>query len=255
MNISDVINDIKITQGLNTIALPFNESVENVIRDILKVSVRTFSQFKPQLKQIVEQRKNLRCVSDYDRINSIYYIPESLTTTPVSYCDAYFVSTPPQNGNTQVNVNAFTVVTPFVGFGSYYPQDIMNATITGAAINKFTGVTSQTPTSKWLGYNKIQLFNFPDQSNILFIAKCEHELNCETIEESCRESFMRLATLDVQRTLYSQLKNMNNVGSAFKEIQLKIEDWSGAEAARNELVNQWTESFHLDEVAELVQFF
>jgi hypothetical protein len=48
---------------------------------------------------------------------------------------------------------------------------------------------------------------------------------------------------------------MNNVGSAFKEILIKIEDWSGAQAARDELVNSWTESFHLDEIDELVQFF
>ena len=65
---------------------------------------------------------------------------------------------------------------------------------------------------------------------------------------------MKLATLDVQRTLYNNLKNMNNVGSAFKEIQLKIDDWSGAESARNELVDQWKGNFHLDDL-DLVQFF
>ena len=48
---------------------------------------------------------------------------------------------------------------------------------------------------------------------------------------------------------------MNNVGSAFKEIQLKIDDWAGAEQARKDLVQSWTENFHLDEVQELVQFF
>ena len=77
----------------------------------------------------------------------------------------------------------------------------------------------------------------------------------ETIEESLVESFMKLATLDVERTLYNNLKNMNNVGSAFKEIQLKIDDWSGAQQQRDELVQQWTETFHLDEIEDLVQFF
>lgn len=253
MNISDVINDIKLTNGLNTIALPYKKPVELVIQEILQTSVRTFSQFKPQIKEVYELRKNLRSSNDNEKRAGIYFIPESLCTTPVHYADAYPSSAIYQNG--EVTTNAFTVGSPFVGFGSYYPQDILNANVTGAAINKYTGITSKQPTSKWLGYNKIRLYDFPDNSYIQFIAKCDHELNCETIPDTCRESFIQLATLDVQRTLYSQLKNMNNVGSAFKEIQLKIDDWAGAEQARKDLVQSWTENFHLDEVQELVQFF
>jgi hypothetical protein len=48
---------------------------------------------------------------------------------------------------------------------------------------------------------------------------------------------------------------MVNVGSAYKETQLKIDEWSGAEAARNELVEQWRQTFHLDCIEDLVQFF
>jgi hypothetical protein len=254
MNISDVIKDIKLPNGLKTIALPYKEPIEIVVQDIIKTSVRTFSQFKPQIKECQCERRNLRYANDIDRMRNIYYIPGELCTTPVSYCDAYPITTSSGGKNDQVSVNAFTVVSPFVGFGSYYPQDIMNATITGAAVNKFTGVTSKVPTAKWIGYNKIQLINWPEQSTILFIAKCDHEESLETIPESCRESFIQLATLDVQRTLYNDLKNQL-VGSAFKDIKVEIESWSGAEAERKALVKEWTESFHLDEVNELVQFF
>lgn len=253
MNITDVINDIKTPLGLNTIALPFKEPVENVIRDILKTSVRTFSQFKPQIKQTMCERKNLRSFNDYEQTAGIYLIPPELCTTPVSYCDAYPISSM-RPDHVQTGVNAFSVVSPFVGFGSYYPQDIMNATLTGAAVNKFIGVSSEVPTSKWLGYNKIQLLNWPKQSFILFIAKCDHEESLETIPDSCRESFIELATLDVERTLYNQLKNQL-VGSAFKNITINIDSWAGAEEARKQLVKEWTESYHCDEIEELVEFF
>lgn len=252
MNISNVINDIKLTCGLNTIALPYKESTENVIRDILKVSIRTFSRFKPYIKEGYSERKQLRSPSDYDQKQGIYYIPETLTTTPVQYADAYVASAETQNG--EVTTNAFTVGSPFVGFGSYYPQDILNATATGATINKYAGLTSSVPTSKWLGYNKIQLFNFPENIVVRFVVKCDHDLSGETIPESCVESFMELATLDVQRTLYNQLKNMNQVGSAFKEINLKIDEWANAESQRKELVDKWTGTFHFDDL-DLVQFF
>ena len=60
MNISDVVNDIKLTQGLNTIALPFDKPIELVIQEIIKTSVRTFSQFKPYIREGYEEKKNLR---------------------------------------------------------------------------------------------------------------------------------------------------------------------------------------------------
>ena len=249
---TNVINDIKWANGLQTISLPFDKPIEIVMQEIIKTSIRTFSRFKPWIREGYSEKKDLPYSSEIDKKREIYILPPDLTTTRVSWADAYAASN--QFQHEEVNTNVFTTGTPFVGFGAYYPQDIVNATMTGAAINKFSGITSNQPTSKWLGFNKIQLFNFPDQCYIKFVVKCEHDLNGETIPESCVESFMQLANLDIQRALYNMLKNMNNVGSAFKETQLKIDDWSGAEAARNELVKSWEESFHLDQL-DLVQFF
>jgi hypothetical protein len=81
-----------------------------------------------------------------------------------------------------------------------------------------------------------------------------HDLSLETIPDTCYETFVELATLDVQRTLYNQIKNMQNVGSAYKEIQLKIEDWSGAEKEQKSLMEKWRENFHLDH-PEWITFF
>lgn len=253
MNISDCVNDIKMSHGLNAISLPFKQPTEVVITDIIKISIRTFSRFKPWIRECYESRKNL--VEKYPGSGNvgIYMLPAAITTTEVFSAAAYYASDKYQNG--EVTANTFTIGSPFVGFGSYYPQDILNATSTGAAINKYAGITSQPQTSQWQGYNTIQLFDMPKDAFLHFIAECQHDLTGETIPESQVESFMRLATLDVERTLYSQLKNMVNVGSAYKEIQLKIDEWSGAEAARNELVEQWRQTFHLDLIDELCVFF
>lgn len=252
MNISDAINDIKMSLGLVTIALPFQKPTEVVLQEIIQMSVRTFSQFKPLIREGYENRKNLRSPNPESERLGIYMLPGTLTITPVQYADAYLASSKYQEADAAIS--AFTVGSPFVGFGSYFPQDIMDATGTGAAINKYAAVTSRPQTSKWLGYNRIQLFDFPDNAYIRFVVQCDHDLSLETIPVSCRESFMELASLDVQRTLFSTLKNMNTVGSAFKEIQLRIDEWSGAESARTALIDKWTNSFHLDDL-ELVQFF
>lgn len=252
MNISDVINDIKMTLGLETIALPFNKPTEVVLQEIIQVSVRTFSQFKPWIREDYEYIKNLRSPDEKMHKMGIYILPGTITRTPVQYAEVEMASSQYQDVNTGGNV--FTVGTPFVGFGSYYPQDIVSAELTGAAINKFAGITSRVPTSKWLGYNRVQLFDFPQDAFLKITAKCDHDPSLETIPVSCRESFVELATLDVKRTLYNMLKNMNNVGAAFKEIQLRIDDWSGAEDARNTLVDGWTNTFHVDDL-DLIQFF
>ena len=87
-----------------------------------------------------------------------------------------------------------------------------------------------------------------------FVADCYHDPTGETIPESQVESFIRLATLDVERSLYASLKNIVNVGSAYKETAIKIEEWSGSEAARNELIEQWKQSFHLDLIQDVTFF-
>lgn len=252
MNIGNVINDIKMANGLQTISLPYDKPIELVMQDILQMSIRTFSRFKPWIRETYENRENLASPSKLDEKRGIYILPTNITTTTVQYADAYAASN--QFQSEDATINTFTVGTPFVGFGAYYPQDIVNATMTGAGINKYAGITSNQPTSKWLGFNRIQLFNFPDHCYIQFIVKCDHDPNGETIPESCVESFMQLATYDVQRTLYNTLKNMNNVGSAFKETQLKIDEWSSADENRKALIEKWEGNFHFDDL-ELVQFF
>lgn len=253
MNISIVINDIKTLLGLQTIALPFDQPVEVVIKNILEGSIRTFSHYHKAEKECYELRKNLRYASEAEKNVGIYFIPEQLTVTPVQDVYAY-----PASGEYQqheVNSSAFTVGSPFVGFGAYGPQDILNATVTGAAINKYAGLTSKQPTSQWLGYNKIRLYDFPENSMIRFVAKCDHDLAGESIEESCIEAFKKLAMLDVKMTLYNNIKNMVNLGSAFKDIQLKIEDWSNAASERDQLLDNWNGVMHLDDIEDNCVFF
>lgn len=252
MNISDVINDIKLSHGLNTIALPYDKPVEQVIAEILKISIRTFSRFKPYVREYDEWIKNLRYASEFDKRRGIFILPEQITVSEVF--DAYAYPTAPPPGDGEVNTNPFTVGSPFVGFGSYYPQDIVNASMIGAGVNKYAAITSNPPSTEWMGFNKIRLINFPDNVWVHFVVNCSHDLTGETIPESCVESFMELASLDVERTLYSQLKNMTGTGGAFKESQIKIDEWSGAEQARKELINQWTNTFHYDDI-DLIQFF
>lgn len=252
MNMTKVINDIKMLLGLQTIALPYKEPVEVVIQEILQGSIRTYSHFKPYKKEAYDIPSRLKSPSEIERKQGIFYIPAALTTTPVH--EAYAELAEYVSDDANVSINSFTVGSPFVGYGSYTPQDIVNATMTGAAVNKYIGITNAPFMCKWLGDNKVKLYNVPQQCLIKFVAKVDHDLNGETIQESCVESFKQLAILDVKMHLYNVLINMQNVGAAHKNIQMAIERWSSAESDREKLLEQWTDTFHLDEIDELMLF-
>ena len=252
MNMTRVINDIKLSQGLQTIALPYKEPIEKVIQTVLESTIRTWSHFKPYKKECYDTIDHLSSPSPIDRKMGIFWLPTALTTTIVHDAFAVLVS----NGYTDFNnsINSYTIGSPFVGFGAYMPQDIVNAVQTGAAINKFLGSTSQPAISEWLGENKIKLINTPEHAVLKFTARVDHDPNGETIPESCVESFKELAVLDVQMHLYNILINMKGVGAAHKSIELPIDRWANAESERKQLLEKWTESFHLDEVEDLMVF-
>ena len=252
MNMTRVINDIKLSQGLQTIALPYKEPIENVIQTVLQSTIRTWSHFKPYKKEAFDTRDHLESPSPIEKKLGIFWLPSSLTTTPVHDAYAELASYAYQDGDS--NVNTYTVGSPFVGFGAYGPQDVVNAVQTGAAINKFLGVVNHPFMSEWLGENKIKLINVPERSLIKFVARVDHDPNGETIPESCVESFKELAVLDVQMHLYNILINMKNVGAAHKSIELPIDRWSNAESERKQLLEKWTETFHLDDTEELMLF-
>ena len=60
--------------------------------------------------------------------------------------DAVLVSSSYDN----INVNASSQISPFVGYGAHRQTE--QYTNTGAAINKYNGSTTRVPTSKWCGY-------------------------------------------------------------------------------------------------------
>ena len=152
MNLTELVSDIIDSEGLHTIALPFKEPIEVVVQRCIEKSVRTFSEFKRQEKESIVLLKDLKAANEDEKRRGIFLLPPELTTTTVK--DVYAICESDNYSGSDVTMNTFTVGSPFVGFGSYYPQDIINAELTGVAINKFAGQTTRRPTIKYLGYNK-----------------------------------------------------------------------------------------------------
>jgi hypothetical protein len=93
---------------------------------------------------------------------------------------------------------------------------------------------------------KLYLYNIYSSSSIVLDLGFEHDKSLASIPETCRDSFIQLAMLDVKSNLYPTLKMYSELNTAIGNINLKLDEWSNAESARDELINRWADTYHLD---------
>ena len=238
MNISKAISHIKMQLGLYNVTLPFKDEItgqptptENVIRDVLTtVTIPIYSEFVPWIREGTIEVNKLKVV---DKQNGIFMLPAYLTLTPVKYVTS--VSLPYHN-----NRGTYGDISPAYGINRS-----VQGVLTSQAYMMVAGQMRSEPTFEYLGENKIRLYGYPNTA-LSFRVACEHEPNGESIEDSCYESFMELAILDVKQFLYNTLKLYDGIPTAFGNINLKVDDYQGAEADRNNLLEKWRDTFHLD---------
>ena len=238
MNLSRGITSIKMQLGLYNVTLPFKDEItgkpiptENVIRDVLvATTIPIYSQFQPWIREGDADVKSLKLV---DKKNNIYMLPSYLTMTPVMYiADVHMPF--------HSNQGAYGGMAQAYGLGQS-----AQAVLTSQANMMLAGEMRSEPTFEYLGENKVRLFGYP-KAMVTFRLACEHEPNGETIPQSCYDSFMELAMLDVKMFLYNTLKLYDNIATAFGNISLKAEDNQAAEADRNVLLDRWRDTYHLD---------
>ena len=76
--------------------------------------------------------------------------------------------------------------------------------------------------------------------------KLLHDDSLSTIPPTAFTHFRQLATLDIQWYIYNQYKRLDNLNTGNGEINLKMDEFSGAKDAFYQLLNEWDESANLD---------
>lgn len=238
MNISKSVSQLKMQLGLYNITLPFKDPVtekpipvENVIMDVLTtMTIPIYSQFQPWMREGTIDIGSLKVV---DRTNGIYLLPAFLTITPVMYVSS--VSLPSHNSR-----GTYGDIAPAYGINRS-----VQGVLTSQAYMMLAGQMRSEPTFEYLENNKIRLYGYP-KVQLSFRVACEHDPNGESIPDSCYDSFMELATIDMKVFLYNTLKLYDGIPTAFGAINLKIDDYQSADGDRNALLEKWRDIFHLD---------
>lgn len=238
MNMSRVISSLKSQLGLYNITLPFKDPVtgdpiptEKIIHDVIAdTTIPRYSQFVPWIRTGDIHIDQLKVI---DKKAGLYMLPAALTTTDVQYVVNVEIASRAGRG-------AFDDLSP-----TYGVSGTVQGVITATEYLMLAGQMRSEPTFDYLGYNKIKLYKYP-RTILTFTVACNHEPNGETIEDGCYDSFMELATIDLKEFLYNNLKYYDEIPSAFGANKLKIEEWQNMESQRDQLLEKWRDTFHLD---------
>ena len=239
MNMSKVYTYLRNILGLNQLALPFKEPgtdkpilVENVINTVITtITIPIYSMYQPWRR---EGSAFLRDLQQIDRYDHIYLLPSYLTDPPI--------------------IDVLDVHLPFTNtrgtFGDIAPAYGINRSVQGVATSQaymmLAGTMRAEPTFEYKGENKVRLYGFP-KVELIFEIKAQHLPNGETIDEGCFKSFTDLAILDMKEYLFNNLKYWDKIPTAHGELNLRIETWEGATAEKTAMLNQWDDTYHVDE--------
>jgi hypothetical protein len=225
---------------LYQVILPFVDPVtkkpkatEQVIHEVLStLTIPEFSEFVKNEVTGTCHIKDLKCI---DARQAIYLLPAYLTYCPVK--SVIDVRLPFRNDRGLLGYDvAPSLGIPITGQSVIASQGAM----------MLAGEMRNEPTFKYLGNNKIQLFGFP-KVIVEFVLGCEHDPNGESIPETCYDSFMELADLDVKDFCWNTLRFYDELPTAFGTIKIQPSQWEGAEDKRKTLLDEWRDKFHVDE--------
>lgn len=241
MNLSRCISALIMSNGLYQVILPFVDEVtkkpkptEQVLHEVLStVTIPEYSEF---VKNVVIGTAHINDLKAIDEKRGIYLLPAHLTYNTVK--------------------SVLDVRLPFHNvrgtFGDIAPAYGINRSVQGAATAQMymmvAGEMRNEPTFRYLGNNKIQLFGWP-KTILEFELGCEHDPNGESIPETCYDSFMELADLDVKVFCWNTLRWYDELPTAFGTVKVNAQEWQGAEDKRKALLDDWRDKFHVDDAS------
>ena len=232
MNMSNLVTRIKLKLGLNVITTPFD--VNQLIQDVIKIeTLPVFSLYSPL-------RETLHCT-----INDLPLLDKGPNYRQVQI--------PEIRPNKILGVDDVTYdetnLVDSATYGYCYPyrfQSVWQTLVSANASMNLVRSMMPSITFKYEHPRKLTIYNVYVSRQLSIILSMEHDADLASIKPTTEESFYKLALLDTKVNLYSNMKHYTELQSAYGTINLRIDDWSNAESERNELLNTWEDTYHLD---------
>ena len=233
MNMSNIITRIKLSLGLMAIATPFENIDETILTILQDITIPDFSLYSPCRDRLQLKTSDLERLEKTDQYE-VYLLPDFKNRKLLYVFDVTY------------DDSCLSGLGYYGGGMPLMTGNVINQTMLANAGAHLISTMMPKMTFKFEYPRKLYLYNIYSSSSIVLDLGFEHDKSLASIPESCRDSFIQLATLDVKTNLYPTLKMYSELNTAIGNINLKLDDWSNAESAREELINKWADTYHLD---------
>lgn len=233
MNLSRLLTYVKIKLGLTAIALPFDNVDETLEQIITTVTLPTFSTYCPWYEIIRLNLKDDCQLLSKENNRAVYLLPDVFNDRPIMFIR-----------NIDYPDDGISALGPWNGI----PMSGMltnNVMIASANMNVANQLVPRL-NFRFLPPRTVELYNIIHSYDLRFELAFAHPDNLSTITPTMEESFKTLALMDIKEALYNVMKHYDNLSSAFGSIQLHLDDWSQAASERQQLLEQWDSTYHMD---------
>lgn len=233
MNLSELITSIKMKLGIYGLSIPV-ENLDEQIHNVIKLeTIKTYSQFFPQTFTMEFKLDELEVIKKSYMKTSVV-LPDIFANRRIVSVRDVFPGKMDQGANHMY---------PELAPGDNFYESIM----LGHAYGHLTSAVSPPFSFEYEHPNIVHLYNFASYTQQLTMkVDVEHFENLSSIPPSQWESFKNLAILDTKIYLYGIMKHYTDLSTALGTINLKIDDWSDAQSTREQLLENWTASYHLE---------
>lgn len=234
MNLSSLMTRLKLKLGLLNISSPFVD-IDAVILQILQdITVPTFSIYYPYKERLHVNLHDLELIektTSYEKVLLPIFQPrELLYVFDVNY------------NNDNLSGIGF--------YGSGFPMLQGNAFSQIALSNAGANLMSTMVPKITFHFNyprTLYVYNALVSNDLILDIGIQQDKSLASIPQTCSESFFKLALLDMRDNLYPTLSEYIDVDTALAKVSSKIiEGMQDAESIRNELLEKWDDTYHLD---------
>jgi hypothetical protein len=233
MNLSNIMTRLKLKVGLINIATPFENLDDVLLQIVQEITVPVFSIYYPYKMSIpvnIHDYELLEKTDNYEK----FLLPDFqnqklLYVFDVNYDDS--------------------VLAGLGYYGGGYPLmmgNLIDQTMLSNAGASVMNMMIPKITFKFEPPRALYIYNAYSSSKMIIDLGFEHDKSLATIPDTCREEFLKLATLDVKENLYPTLKQYTELNTAIGNINLKLDDWQNADDQRRDLIEKWDDTYHLD---------
>lgn len=233
MNMSNIITRIKLSLGLMAIATPFENIDETILTILQDITIPDFSLYNPCRDRLQLKTSDLERLEKTDQYE-VYLLPDFKNRKLLYVFDVTY------------DDSCLSGLGYYGGGMPLMTGNVINQTMLANAGAHLISTMMPKMTFKFECPRKLYLYNIYSSSSIVLDLGFEHDKSLASIPETCRDSFIQLAMLDVKSNLYPTLKMYSELNTAIGNINLKLDEWSNAESARDELINRWADTYHLD---------